>query len=155
NPLSGESRNADREEWPNVVAVVPARNEADMLPRSLASLLAQDYLGPLSIVVVDDQSDDGTADVARLIAEDSRRKVTVLRGGARPEGWTGKVWAQQQGIACAGSLPDPSRYLLLTDADISFAPDNLTRLVKRARASELVMTSMMAKLNCESLAERA
>jgi hopene-associated glycosyltransferase HpnB len=143
------------EDWPSVVAVVPARDEADMLPRSLASLLAQDYRGALSVVVVDDQSEDGTADVARRIAQDSRRTVAVLRGGPPPEGWTGKVWAQEQGVAYAGSLPDPPRYLLLTDADIGYAPESLTRLVERASPNGLVMTSLMARLNCESLAERA
>ena len=144
----------DGENWPSVVVIVPARNEADMLPRSLASLLAQDYRGPLAIVVVDDQSEDDTADVARRVAEGNRRKLTVLRGRPLPEGWTGKVWAQEQGIAYASSLPDPPRYLLLTDADIAYAPDSLTRLVERTWANALVMTSLMAKLNCESLAER-
>jgi cellulose synthase/poly-beta-1,6-N-acetylglucosamine synthase-like glycosyltransferase len=144
----------DGDKWPSVVAVVPARNEADMLPHSLASLLAQDYRGPLAIVVVDDQSEDDTADVVRRVAEGSRRKLTVLRGRPRPEGWTGKVWAQEQGIAYACSLPDPPHCLLLTDADIAYAPDSVTRLVERAWANALVMTSLMAKLNCESLAER-
>jgi hopene-associated glycosyltransferase HpnB len=147
---------AGGEDWPSVVAVVPARDEADMLPRSLTSLLTQDYRGPFSIVVVDDQSEDGTSDVARRIGEDSRRKVTVLRGGPPPEGWTGKVWAQEQGIAYAASRPaDLPRYLLLTDADIVYAPESLTRVVARARANGFVMTSLMARLNCESLAERA
>ncbi|HXE87804.1 MAG TPA: glycosyltransferase [Hyphomicrobiaceae bacterium] len=146
---------AGREDWPSVVAVVPARNEADMLPRSLASLLVQDYRGPLSIVIVDDQSEDGTADAARRIAEDGRREVTVLGGGPPPEGWTGKVWAQAQGIAYASRLPDLPRYLLLTDADIVYAPESLTRVVARARANGLVLTSLIAKLNCVSLAERA
>src|SRR5262245_19305261 len=74
------------EDWPSVVAVVPARNEADMLPRSLASLSAQDYQGAFSIVVIDDQSDDETADVARCVAARSRRKLYVLRGRPSPEG---------------------------------------------------------------------
>ena len=97
------------ENWPSVVAVVPARNEADMLPRSLASLLAQDYQGPLSIVIVDDQSNDGTAQVARRVAEGGRREVIVLRGRPLPAGWTGKVWALEQGIAHASTLADPPR----------------------------------------------
>ncbi|HEX5997814.1 MAG TPA: glycosyltransferase [Hyphomicrobiaceae bacterium] len=146
---------AGGEGWPSVVAVVPARDEADMLPRTLASLLAQGYQGSFSIVVVDDQSEDGTSDVARRIAENGRRKVTILRGRPLPEGWTGKVWAQEQGIAYAGGLPDPPRYLLLTDADIGYAPESLMHLVERARANGLVLTSLMARLNCESLAERA
>src|SRR5262245_4637004 len=155
NSLPGVSCGASGGDWPSLVAVVPARNDADMLPRSLASLLLQDYRGPLSIVIVDDQSEDGTSDVARRIAEDGRRRITVLRGRAPPEGWTGKVWAQEQGIAYASSFHDPPCYLLLTDADIGYAPESLTHLVGRARANGFVMTSLMARLNCESLAERA
>jgi hopene-associated glycosyltransferase HpnB len=143
------------EDWPSVVAVVPARNEADMLPRSLSALSAQDYRGSFSIVVVDDQSEDGTADRARRVAECSRHKIFVLRGRPRPEGWTGKVWAQEQGIGYISGLVEKPRYLLLTDADIGYARDSLTRLVARARANALAMTSLMAKLNCESPAERS
>jgi len=157
-----DSRNVSRattglagENWPSVVAVVPARNEAEMLPRSLASLLAQDYQGSFSIIVVDDQSEDGTAEAARRMAESGERNVIVLRGRSPPQGWTGKVWALEQGIAHARTLANPARFLLLTDADIGHSPDSLTRLIERARANALVMTSLMAKLNCESLAERA
>jgi hopene-associated glycosyltransferase HpnB len=148
---------ADRasENWPSVIAVVPARNEADMLPRSLASLLAQDYRGLLSIIVVDDQSSDATADVARRFAEDGRREVVTLGGLPLPQGWTGKVWALEQGVALASSGVAPPHFLLFTDADVCYAPDSLGRLVRRARTNALVMTSQMAKLNCDSLAERS
>jgi glycosyltransferase involved in cell wall biosynthesis len=138
--------------WPRVVAVVPARNEAAMLPRTLASLLAQDYPHPLTVIVVDDQSEDETSQVARHEAAAARGEVVVLRAEPRPPGWTGKVWALQQGIAHAATLRDPPQYLLLTDADIVYAPDALAHLVTRARAGGLVLTSLMAKLNCESLA---
>lgn len=141
--------------WPNVVAVVPARNEADMIPRSLATLVAQDYHGAFSIVVVDDQSEDGTADAVRAVAGKSRRTVKVVMGAERPPGWTGKVWAQEQGIAAATALDPAARYFLLTDADIAFAPDALSRLVQRAEGGGRVLTSLMAKLRCESAAERA
>jgi hopene-associated glycosyltransferase HpnB len=140
---------------PRVVAVVPARNEAAVLPRSLRSLLAQDYAPPLTVILVDDQSEDDTAEVARRVAAAARGEVVVLRGEPRPPGWTGKVWALQQGIAHAATLRDPPQYLLLTDADIAYAPDALTHLVARARADGLVLASLMAKLNRESLAERA
>ena len=143
------------DEWPSVVAVVPARNEADMLPRSLGSLLAQDYPGAFSIIVVDDQSDDGTSDVARRTGSGSAREVIVLKGEPLPPGWAGKVWAMQQGIAHAGRLPAPPEFILLTDADIAYAPDTLSRIVQRARVGRLVLVSQMAKLNCESFAERA
>jgi len=152
--LPARGGNVAAEDWPSVVAVVPARNEAELLPRSLASLLAQDYRGAFVIVIVDDQSDDGTADAAWRLAAGSRRKVIVVPGGPLPQGWTGKVWALEQGIAHASTLARPPCFLLLTDADISHVPDSLTRLIERARANALVMTSLMAKLNCESLAER-
>lgn len=140
--------------WPRVAAVVPARNEADMLPLSLPTLLAQDYPHPLTVIVVDDQSEDGTFATAARI-EAGGCKAIVLRGEPRPAGWTGKVWAQSQGVAYAAALPDPPDYLLLTDADIGYAPDASRHLVARARANDLVLTSLMAKLNCMSLAERA
>jgi hopene-associated glycosyltransferase HpnB len=141
--------------WPRVAAVVPARDEATVLPQSLPSLLAQDYTPPLTVIVVDDQSEDGTLAVARHIGSTAGREVVVLRGAPRPPGWTGKVWAMQQGIAHAAAMPAPPHYLLLTDADISYSPNALRHLVARARSGGLVLTSLMAKLNCASLAERA
>lgn len=141
--------------WPRVAVVVPARDEAAVLPLSLPSLLAQDYAQPLTVIVVDDQSEDCTFNVARSIASRAGREVVVLRAEPRPPGWTGKVWAMQQGIAHAAALPDPPQYLLLTDADIGYSSDALTHLVARALAGHLVLTSLMAKLNCESFAERA
>jgi hopene-associated glycosyltransferase HpnB len=141
--------------WPNLVVVIPARNEAAILPRSLCSLLAQDYAGKFSIIVVDDESVDGTAEVARALAERGRRGVEVLPGKTLPPSWTGKVWAMHQGIAHAGTFEEQPDYLLLTDADIDYAPSAVTRLVARAEASSTVLTSLMVKLNCKSLAERA
>ena len=141
--------------WPGVVAVIPARNEADMIPQSLPALLAQDYPGEFAIILVDDQSEDDTGTIAQRLAASSARPVTVIPGAPRPAGWTGKVWAQHQGIARANTLNPKPGYLLLTDADIGYAPDALTRLVTRARSGNLVLTSLMAKLTCESLAERA
>lgn len=142
-------------EWPAVVAIVPARNEADMLPRSLASLAAQTYPGEFSIVFVDDQSTDGTAEVARHIAAKAGCKITIVSGQPLPAGWTGKVWAMEQGIATASASANPPRYLLLTDADIGYEPDVLISLVARATSERRVLTSVMAKLNCESFAERS
>jgi hopene-associated glycosyltransferase HpnB len=133
--------------WPSVVAVVPARNEADVIARSVSSLLAQDYRGPYRIVLVDDQSDDGTADAARALAND---RLEILCGTSRPSGWTGKLWALKQGAERAGAAD----YLWLTDADIAHAPNNLRNLVARAEGGGLALTSLMAKLHCQSLAER-
>ena len=144
-------------EWCSVIAVVPARNEAKIIANSLSSLLNQDYATPLKVILVDDQSDDGTADAARAAAERAggSDRLTILRGEPLPQVWTGKLWAMKQGVAQASSLADPPHYLLLTDADIAYEPDVIRRLVSRAEAGSLVLTSLMVKLRCESLAERA
>jgi hopene-associated glycosyltransferase HpnB len=132
------------ETWPSVVAVVPARDEADVIGRTVASLMRQDYKGSFKVIVVDDQSSDGTGDAARALGCD------VLSGAPRPAGWTGKLWAVRQGVAAAGT-PD---YLWLTDADIAHTPNNLSKLVARAEQSKLALTSLMAKLHCGNAAER-
>lgn len=137
--------------WPSVAAVVPARDEADVIARSIGSLLAQDYPGTLQIVLVDDQSGDGTGDIARAL--DSSGKLEVISGMSRPAGWTGKVWAMSQGVAYAAQH-SAADYLWFTDADIAHAPDNLRTLVARAEARQLVLTSLMAKLSCTTPAER-
>jgi len=141
---------------PSVVAIVPARNEADVISENLKSLLAQDYPGPLSVVLIDDQSRDGTADVATAAAQamNAQNRLMIVRGQALPANWTGKVWAMKQGVDHAGSLGEPPRYLLFTDADIAYAPDALRHLVARAEAGGLVLTSLMVKLRCEAFAER-
>jgi len=134
--------------WPSVVAVVPARNEADVIQRSLGSLLAQDYSGDFQVVLVDDQSDDGTGDLARALNDD---RLTVLTGGARPPGWTGKLWAMRQGADhAASSAPE---FLWFTDADIAHVPDNLRNLVARAEEHSRVLVSLMARLSCRTSAE--
>jgi hopene-associated glycosyltransferase HpnB len=106
-------------------------------------------------VLVDDQSSDGTADVARRVGQSAKREMSVIAGAPPPPGWSGKVWAMHQGIAAADSVESPPQYLLLTDADIAYEPGVLKSLVARATAGKLVLTSVMAKLNCESFAERA
>ena len=134
---------------PRVVVVMPARNEAALIAASVRSLLRQNYPGPLSIVVVDDDSRDGTA----AIAAGADRHVKVITSRELPFGWTGKLWALKQGVTAAESAG--SDYLLLTDADIVHAPDTLSWLVARASAGGFVLTSIMAKLRCVSLAERS
>jgi hopene-associated glycosyltransferase HpnB len=143
---------ADPAHWPSVVAVVPARNEADVIARSVASLLAQDYPGAFRVILVDDDSADGTADVARAAAAGHPRggRLEVLAGAPLAAGWTGKLWAQSQGVARAGD----AGYLWLTDADIAHAPETLRRLVARAEARGLVLTSLMAKLTVDTFPER-
>jgi hopene-associated glycosyltransferase HpnB len=141
--------------WPHIVAVIPARNEQESIAASVTSLLVQDYPGRLSVILVDDNSEDATASIAACLPEQTGSQValTILRGEPLPEGWTGKLWALQQGIAAASrGRPD---LLLLTDADIVYAPDMLRTLAARAEAGGYVLTSLMAKLRCESLAERS
>lgn len=147
----GPGTGAVLENWPRVTAVVPARDEAEVIGRSIASLIAQDYPGPFDVVLVNDGSVDGTAALARAAAVGSER-LTVLHGAPLAAGWTGKLWAVSQGVAATGAGAD---YLLLTDADIEHAPDTLRSLVVRAVTDDRVLVSLMARLRCESLAERA
>ncbi len=140
--------------WPAVVAVVPARNESEYIAESVQSLLRQQYAGQFSIIVVDDDSSDETAATAtQAAATVPQRKMTVVRSEGPPRGWTGKLWALRQGIAAAEKLQP--EYLLLTDADIVHAPDTVAWLVRQSSAGRFVLTSLMAKLRCESLAERS
>ena len=142
--------------WPAVIAVIPARDEADMIGATLASLFAQDYQGSLQVIVVDDQSSDGTSKVARQAAAGAgaMHRLRVLTGAPLPEGWTGKLWAVNQGIEEASRSDCPPTYIWLSDADITYAPGTLSSLVARAEAGHLVLTSLMARLRCDSLAER-
>ncbi|WP_145880269.1 glycosyltransferase [Streptomyces sp. BK340] len=139
--------------WPSVCVVVPARDEAAVLPASLPSLLAQDYPGRAEVFLVDDGSTDGTGELAREL---SRRHgglpLTVDSPGEPPAGWTGKLWAVRHGIGLARAR-DPE-YLLLTDADIAHAPDSLRELVAAARTGGFDVVSQMARLRVESLWER-
>ena len=138
---------------PRVVAIVPARDEAAVIAPVIASLIAQDYRGEFRIILVDDSSSDGTADVARAAAVGSDR-LTVMSATPLASGWTGKLAAVSQGITKASGGITPPDYLWLTDADITHAPDTLASLVARASAENRVLVSLMARLRCESLAER-
>jgi hopene-associated glycosyltransferase HpnB len=143
--------------WPEIVAIIPARNEAADVGRCVGSLLRQPYPGQFRIVLVDDESDDGTAGVARAAATaaGAPERLAILDGAPRPPGWSGKVWAMNQGLEEAGRRDPPPRRLLFCDADIEFAPDALQTLVRRAEAGGFALVSLMARLRCESFAERA
>ncbi len=136
--------------------VVPARDEADGVGRCVTSILSQPYPGELSLVLVDDQSQDGTAEIAAKAAAaiGVSDRLTVLSGHPLPSGWTGKLWAVKQGLTLVESRPKAPDYVLLTDADIVYSGDVLMRLVARAENDRLAMTSIMAKLRCESFAEK-
>jgi hopene-associated glycosyltransferase HpnB len=135
---------------PAVAVVVPARDEAPLIGQTLRSLLAQDYAGPLRIIVVDDGSRDGTGELVRRMAADSAGRLTVLAGKPRPLGWSGKLWAVAQGIEEAGTV----ELLLLTDADVVHEPLHVATLVAKAQRGDLDLVSEMVALACQSLAER-
>jgi hopene-associated glycosyltransferase HpnB len=130
--------------WPSVAAIVPARNEADLLPRTLPSLLGQRYPGRFTVVVVDDDSSDPTGTLAAAAG------AAVVKGDGPPPGWSGKVAALAAGVHAA----DPSDFLLFTDADIEWSPDALADLVRAACTNELALTAQMVLLRAESAAER-
>ncbi len=143
------------EVWPRVAVVIPARDEAAVIGNCLRSLLRQDYPGPWSVVIVDDNSCDGTADVARRIAADCdvQKRLTIISGSDLPQGWTGKLWALSQGMMAARSR-QPVDYFLLSDADIVYAPEMLRWLVAHTLSREALLASFMVKLRCDSMAER-
>ncbi|MFJ9963544.1 glycosyltransferase [Streptomyces avermitilis] len=140
-------------DWPSVGVVVPARDEAGVLPDSLPALLAQDYPGRAEIFLVDDGSSDGTGALAlELAARHGGLPLTVGSPGEPPPGWTGKLWAVRHGIGLARAR-DPE-FLLLTDADIAHAPDSLRELVAAARTGGFDLVSQMARLRVASGWER-
>lgn len=136
---------------PRIVAVMPARDEAEFVGAAIASLAAQRPPGYFHIIVVDDHSSDATAAVAQAAAPPEL--LTVVRAGPLPAGWTGKLWAVAEGVRHAeGHHPD---YLLLTDADIVHPPDNAAGLAARAESGNYDLVSYMATLACHTPAERA
>lgn len=144
-----------RESWPAVVAVVPARDEADVVRTAVSSIAAQDYPGRLGIVVVDDNSADATADEARAAGTDAR-PVDIVTGAALPTAWIGKVWAMNQGVARAEDLNPDAQFVWLTDADIEHHPGELTALVSHAEDETLPrdLVSLMVRLHCRTFWER-
>lgn len=138
----------------HVAVVIPARNEAEYIGRSVGSLLQQDWRGRLSVFVVDDQSADGTAQAARAAAADAGKPgaLTVIAGKPLPAGWSGKVWAMQQGLEAAAALsPD---FFLFTDADVEHAQSSVSSLVTIAEAGTCDLASYMVRLHCASTAEK-
>ncbi|GCB89929.1 glycosyl transferase family 2 [Streptomyces noursei] len=144
----------DPDRWPSVAVVVPARDEAAVLPASLPTLLAQKYPGRAEVFLIDDGSTDGTGALAReLAAAGGGLPLTVASPGEPEPGWTGKLWAVRHGIALARERTAPE-YLLLTDADIAHAPDSLRELVAAARSAGLDLVSQMARLRVATFWER-
>lgn len=142
--------------WPDIAVVVPARDEAESIADCVRTVLQQPYPGLLSMVLIDDQSSDGTPELARKAAASTGagNRLTVLAGRDLPSGWTGKMWAVQQGLDHIANWPAQPQFVLLTDADIVYSGDVVMRLVARAQTRNLAMASIMAKLRCFSFAER-
>ncbi|WP_265920239.1 glycosyltransferase [Cupriavidus nantongensis] len=142
--------------WPEVVAIIPARDEADVIGSAVAGVLGQRYPGPLALVVVDDHSSDGSADIARAAAAITARPqaLTVISARELPAGWSGKVWAQSEGLATADRIAPHARYVWLTDADIRHGAGVLAGLVARAEAEQRDLVSLMVRLRCVSAWER-
>jgi hopene-associated glycosyltransferase HpnB len=145
--------------WPAVTAIIPARNEAETIAQTIASLAQQNYPGKFSIVVVDDHSEDATANLAQQAAQANRKNpnasidVTILIAPTLQPNWTGKLSALNAGVLHATKENAPT-YLWFTDADIVHAPDTLSRLVSRAEYQHLDLNSLMVLLRAESLPER-
>lgn len=141
-------------DWTSVSIIVPARNEACILPETLPALLRQSHPGRFHIFLVDDHSEDGTGEVARKLAQESAvtDRLTVVAADALPAGWTGKLWALQQGYQASQRLD--ARFLLLTDADIAHSPHSLAALVSKAQTEGLDLVSVMAQLRVVNLWER-
>jgi hopene-associated glycosyltransferase HpnB len=149
-PLAAPAR------WPEVVAVVPARDEAKTIGRAIASLLRQRYPGAFSIVLVDDHSSDETVAAATRVAREIRSPahLTIVPAGPLPRGWTGKLWAVSEGLRHIDEVGNAAECVLLTDADIEHDPDNLAELVARMEKRRLDLASLMVRLRCNSIAER-
>jgi hopene-associated glycosyltransferase HpnB len=141
---------------PDVHVVVPARNEADVVDRTVASLLAQEYGGRFCLTLVDDRSEDGTAEAvdATIARFDAAGRAGVTRARTRPDGWTGKVWALAEGVAAARAGGTAPAYWWFTDADVEHDPDTLARLVATAVAQDRALVSQMVALHCASPAEQ-
>lgn len=146
--------------WPDIAAVVPARNEAGVVGQVVRALLGQNYPGRLTVVLVDDNSEDATALEAQeaataAAAAGSQHRFALVRGKKLAAGWTGKLWAVSQGLAEVQKLAPKAGYILLTDADIAHAPDSLAGLVGRAEQGRYNLVSLMAKLRADTFAEKA
>src|SRR6516162_7697938 len=137
-----------------VAVVVPARNEAAVIGTTVTSLARQSFNGVIHLIVIDDDSTDGTAEVAVAAARAAGAlpRLTLLRSVALPVGWTGKLWALSQGVAAAAEL-DPD-YFLFTDADTCHGSTSVASLVADAEAHDLDLVSRMVKLSTASFAER-
>ncbi len=137
-------------EWPAVIALVPARDEEEIIAAALGSLLSQDYPGPFKIVVIDDDSRDATAAATRATAArlDAEDRLILVRAQPPSPGWAGKTWALNEGLNEARRRSLDAAYVWLSDADIAHGPATLRRLVAKAERERLDLVSLMAELFC-------
>jgi hopene-associated glycosyltransferase HpnB len=140
--------------WPAVDVIIPARDEADILPHALPTVLGQDYPGKVRVFLVNDQSRDGTAEVARQLADASPcgERLVIVESASRPKGWTGKLWALQQGIKA--SETHAASLVLFTDADIAHEKSSLARLVTQSLQGDYDLVSLMARLQASGFWSR-
>ncbi len=141
--------------WPPVAAVVPARNEAETIGEAIGSVLGQDYPGAFAVCLVDDASEDGTAEIARRAAEACGRpdRLTIVTARPPPAGWTGKLWALSEGLEAVATTAKPA-YVWFTDADIRHETATLRRLVATADAEDRDLVSLMVMLTCQAVWEK-
>ncbi|PQA85511.1 glycosyltransferase [Hyphococcus luteus] len=135
------------EAWPDIVAVIPARDEAETIGAVIRAHMAADYPGKLTVILADDGSSDGTADIALAAAAGDERALDVVTVPPLPDGWTGKLWAVENGLERAKEIAPDAKYVLLTDADIVLSRDTLARLVSKAEKENLALASLMARLD--------
>lgn len=152
-PLGGAPRlpaSAPPGPWPEVAAIIPARNEEETVASVISAHLASNYRGAFHIVLVDDHSSDATQERAQTAAH-GRGNFTLTEAPPLPAGWTGKLWAVNAGLAEAARRAPGARYILLTDADIILAPQTLGRLVALAEENDPALTSLMARLDARGV----
>jgi len=143
----------ERENWPEVVCVIPARNEAPTIGATVASLTDQDYPGRVSVIVVDDNSDDGTSEAAGGETKNPDH-LSMVAGKPLEDGWSGKLWAVHQGLERARTIAPDAPFVLLTDADITHDSGSLRRLVAKAEVGQLDLVSLMVLLSSQSFWEK-
>lgn len=146
--LAAGAPNQALKDWPEIVAVIPARNEADTIGAVVSAHMDCAYPGKLTVIVADDGSSDKTAEIAvQAAASHGDRDFEIITAAALPDGWTGKLWAIESGLRHAKKIAPDAAYVLLTDADIELAPDTLTKLVDKAAHENLALASLMARLD--------
>jgi hopene-associated glycosyltransferase HpnB len=127
-----------------LTVLIPARNEADTIETTLRALT---YQGPgLNIILIDDQSDDGTAEIVQGLGLPN---LKIIQGQELPPGWSGKLWALEQGRQELGTP-----LVLLLDADIELRPGTLAALLDKMQAEHLDFISLMAHLRMQGFWEK-